>query len=270
MAVVKEINNNNDDDDDDDEKLNFFTRISGPAAAAVVGGIANPEFDNNEKPNLTLHIPRASLTVPSSDTTNTTTAAASPIGASSATVENYSSSIARSPTHVVRRSLSVQEIKIEIPNLPGLPLAGPTSGGSAESVHRHHHDTSSSSPSNLLRRLGYYSLFKNFRIRRISCRDLQSEEVGLEVGGVADGVGVGVGNGNDDDDDDNDEGSSNNTLDDDDDITHYPKFEAFPRLNRTRWFDSIKVAIVFCGLTSVLVCINVVYNIVLAARGSGQ
>jgi hypothetical protein len=79
----------------------------------------------------------------------------------------------------------------------------------------------------------------------------------MEAGGVEDGI---EGNGN------GEGGSSNNTSDD---IPHRT-FEAFPKLNRKRWFDSTKVAIVFCGLTSLLVCINIVYNIVLAARGSSQ
>ena len=47
-------------------------------------------------------------------------------------------------------------------------------------------------------------------------------------------------------------------------------FEAFPTLNRMRWFNSTKVAIVFCTLTTTMVSVAVIYNIVLAAHGNYQ
>lgn len=47
-------------------------------------------------------------------------------------------------------------------------------------------------------------------------------------------------------------------------------FEAFPRLNRMRWFNSTIVTIVFCMLTTIMVSANVIYNIVLAAHGNYQ
>ena len=47
-------------------------------------------------------------------------------------------------------------------------------------------------------------------------------------------------------------------------------FEAFPKLNRMRWFNSTKAAIVFGMLTTTMVAANVIYNIVLAAHGNYQ
>jgi hypothetical protein len=225
-------------EDDDDEKPHISTAI------------ASLHSDNNEKPDLTLQIPRASLAVPS----NTTSTTASRIRASSA-VENYASSIAPSPTHVIRRSSSVPEIRVEIPTI--VPRLS-SQVVPVQSPETRHHDTS---PSSILRRFRrtLHPLIENFRIRGIGRRDSHREEVGLEAGGVEDeihGISDGEGEGR----------PSNNTSDDD--IPHRT-FEAFPTLNQKRWFDSTKTAMVFCGLTSVLICIDVVYNIVLAARGGG-
>jgi hypothetical protein len=47
-------------------------------------------------------------------------------------------------------------------------------------------------------------------------------------------------------------------------------FEAFPKLNRMRWFNSAKVAIAFCMLTTIMVLANIAYNILLAVHGNYQ
>jgi hypothetical protein len=47
-------------------------------------------------------------------------------------------------------------------------------------------------------------------------------------------------------------------------------FEAFPKLNRMRWFNSAKLAIAFCLLTTIMVLANVAYNILLAIHGNYQ
>ena len=245
--VVKEVGEDDDDDDDDnDEKSDLTLRVArlSITPAATEKPVSN---DNDEKPDLTLHIPRVSFTVPSND-------ANAPLRASSA-VEQYASNIAPSPINVIRRSSSVPAINIEIPT-----IVRPTSrvslvqspSGSANPRH-HHRDVA---PSNPLRRLGHvlHSLVKNSRARGVS---QHLEEARLGIDGVEGGVEGGEGEG----------GSSTNTSDEN--LPHQV-FEAFPKLNRMLWFNSIKVAIVFCGLTSVLVSINIVYNIVLAARGNSQ
>lgn len=70
--------------------------------------------------------------------------------------------------------------------------------------------------------------------------------------------------------DDVEDREASNADDGDVGAGHTRPFEAFPTLNRRPWFDSVKVAMMFCVLTSGLVMANIVYNIVLAARGSGQ
>jgi len=235
VAVVTE------DDDDNDEKTDLTLQV--PRMSTTAAAIA----DDEEKPHLTLEIPRVSLTVPSNST------AASPRASSA--VEHYTSNIAPSPIHGIRRSSSVPGIKIELPPIiprPASQVAMVRSpSGSADPEHRHR-DTA---PFNPLRRLGHIlrSLVKNFRVREISHLDSYPAEVRLEEGGVGDGI-----------EDDGEGGLSTNSSDDN--IPHRT-FEAFPKLNSKRWFDSTKVAIVFCGVTSVLICIDVIYNIVLAARG---
>jgi hypothetical protein len=53
-----------------------------------------------------------------------------------------------------------------------------------------------------------------------------------------------------------------------DDETPGRVFEAFPTLNRTRWFSSIVFAVVSCVLTVIMIIATLVYNILQAAHGN--